>query len=134
MTTATREQLYTEFANKAEHPLECNWDDIKELRRRFKFMNEEVDEVLDAIYKVEYEALYEGHIRKATMAHLLKELADVQYTLSGFAATFGLNLDEAFTRVHKSNLSKFKGGPFYDATGKVTKGPYYEPPQLEDLV
>lgn len=132
--TVTREELYKEFAAKAGHPVDAKYSDIEELKRRFKFLKEEVEEVLDAIYKVEYEALYEGWVRKATAAHLLKELADVQYTLSGFAATFNLPLDEAYKRVHESNLSKFKGGPFYDATGKVTKGPNYEPPILEDIV
>jgi predicted HAD superfamily Cof-like phosphohydrolase len=65
---------------------------------------------------------------------MLKELADVQYTISGFAASFGLNLEAAFQRVHESNLSKFLGGVEYNNDNKVMKGANYQPPILEDLV
>jgi len=68
-------------------------------------------------------------------AHLLKELADVQYTLSGFAATFGLNLSKAYERVHASNMTKFSDdGAVYSANGKVLKPTTYRPPYLEDIL
>ena len=125
-----REALYKEFAIIAKHPLDVELD-VEEMFRRFRFMNEEVSEVYEAI----------SDLAKASMetpelvAHLLKELADVQYTLSGFAATFGLNLDAAYVRVHESNMSKFQpDGPTYSEDGKVQKGPNYKPPSLEDLV
>jgi predicted HAD superfamily Cof-like phosphohydrolase len=125
-----REALYKEFAIIAEHPLDVGLD-VEEMFRRFRFMNEEVSEVYEAI----------SDLAKASMetpelvAHLLKELADVQYTLSGFAATFGLNLDAAYVRVHESNMSKFQpDGPTYSEDGKVQKGPNYKPPLLKDLV
>jgi predicted HAD superfamily Cof-like phosphohydrolase len=125
-----REALYKEFAIIAKHPLDVGLD-VEEMFRRFRFMNEEVSEVYEAI----------SDLAKASMetpelvAHLLKELADVQYTLSGFAATFGLNLDAAYVRVHESNMSKFQpDGPTYSEDGKVQKGPNYKPPSLEDLV
>jgi len=46
---------------------------------------------------------------------LLKELCDVLYVTYGFAATFGLNINEAFNRVHASNMSKLgeDGKPIY---------------------
>jgi predicted HAD superfamily Cof-like phosphohydrolase len=125
-----REALYKEFAIIAKHPLDVGLD-VEEMFRRFRFMNEEVSEVYEAI----------SDLAKASMetpelvAHLLKELADVQYTLSGFAATFGLNLDAAYVRVHESNMSKFQpDGPTYSEDGKVQKGPNYKPPFLKDLV
>jgi predicted HAD superfamily Cof-like phosphohydrolase len=125
-----REALYKEFAIIAKHPLDVGLD-VEEMFRRFRFMNEEVSEVYEAI----------SDLAKASMetpelvAHLLKELADVQYTLSGFAATFGLNLDAAYVRVHESNMSKFQpDGPTYSEDGKVQKGPNYKPPLLKDLV
>ena len=37
---------------------------------------------------------------------LLKELADLVYVTYGYAATYGWDLDEAFRRVHASNMSK----------------------------
>jgi hypothetical protein len=46
------------------------------------------------------------------------------------------DLDEALSRVHRSNLSKLgeDGQPIYREDGKVLKGPHYKPPTLNDLV
>ena len=68
--------------------------------------------------------------------NLLKELADLQYVVSGFAVRMGLNLEEAFQRVHRSNMSKLgeDGKPIYNDDGKVMKGPNYKAPDLSDLV
>ena len=68
--------------------------------------------------------------------NLLKELADLVYVVYGYAATYGLNLDEAFRRVHESNMSKLddNGEPVRRADGKVLKGPNYKEADLGDLV
>jgi len=44
--------------------------------------------------------------------------------------------DEAFKRVHESNMSKLgeDGKPLLRADGKILKGPNYKPPVLADLV
>lgn len=44
--------------------------------------------------------------------------------------------EEAFKRVHESNMSKLgdDGKPIYREDGKVLKGPHYKPPNLEDLI
>ena len=46
------------------------------------------------------------------------------------------DLEEALSRVHKSNLSKLglDGKPIRRQDGKVLKGPNYQPPDLRDLV
>ena len=68
--------------------------------------------------------------------NLLKELADLVYVLYGYAATYGLNLDEAVRRVHESNMSKLddNGEPVRRADGKVLKGPNYKEAELGDLI
>lgn len=45
-------------------------------------------------------------------------------------------IDEAFNRVHKSNMSKLgeDGKPILREDGKVLKGPSYKAPDLSDLV
>lgn len=45
-------------------------------------------------------------------------------------------IDEAFSRVHKSNMSKLgnDGKPILREDGKVLKGPNYKAPDLSDLV
>ena len=65
----------------------------------------------------------------------LKELADLVYVCYQYAENMGWFLDEALDRVHKSNMSKLDedGKPIYREDGKVLKGPYYQPPTLEDL-
>lgn len=87
---------------------------------RFRLLNEEFREVQDS----------------GTAEELLKELADLLYVTYGYAATFGWDLDEAFKRVHESNMSKLgeDGKPIRREDGKVLKGPNYKPPYLGDLV
>ena len=68
--------------------------------------------------------------------NLLKELADLVYVCHQMASTFGWNLDEAFVRVHESNMSKLdeEGNPIYREDGKIMKGPNYFTPTLTDLI
>ena len=57
------------------------------------------------------------------------------YVAYQYAAAAGWDLDEALTRVHKSNLSKLDDDlrPIKRADGKVIKGPNYQPPTLLTL-
>lgn len=96
-------------------------------------------------------------VAKAYM-ELLKELTDLEYVLVGATAK-GVHeypedivsnlyafehlyqaiptpiLNEAFNRVHKSNMSKLTNGKLEKREdGKVLKGPNYQPPDLKDLV
>lgn len=89
-------------------------------RLRMKLMSEEFDEVCAA----------------ETAENLLKELCDVLYVTYGYAITFGWDLDEAFRRVHASNMSKLDddGNPIVRGDGKIMKGPNYQAPDLGDLV
>jgi predicted HAD superfamily Cof-like phosphohydrolase len=59
-----------------------------------------------------------------------KELADLLYVVYGTAVSLGIDAEEAFRRVHDSNMSKLglDGKPIVRDDGKVLKGPkYYEP-------
>lgn len=71
-------------------------------------------------------------------ANMLKELADVQTVVSGMAVALKpLNkLEEAFMRVHESNMSKLgeDGKPIHREDGKVLKGPNYFKPDLTNLI
>lgn len=110
---------------------------------RLCLIREEAEEVEDAVclladkvFNAELLGIDMTEEIKAAKAALLKELCDLQYVLSGFAVTFGLPLDEAFKRVHESNMSKLglDGKPIYREDGKVLKGPNYKKPDLSDLV
>ena len=70
-------------------------------------------------------------------AALLKELTDLVYVCYGYADRFGWDLDEAFRRVHLSNMSKLDpvtGKPIFREDGKILKGSAYKEPNLKDLV
>ena len=70
-------------------------------------------------------------------AALLKELADLVYVCYGYADRFGWDLDEAFRRVHLSNMSKLDpvtGKPIFREDGKILKSSAYKEPNLKDLV
>ena len=106
----------------------------------YKLIREEIDEVAKAY------------------TELLKELTDLEYVLVGatvrgvheypedivnnlyafehlYQAIPAAILNEAFVRVHKSNMSKLKDGKLEKREdGKILKGPNYQPPDLKDLV
>lgn len=68
---------------------------------------------------------------------LLKELANLVYVCYGYADRFGWDLDEAFRRVHLSNMSKLDpvtGKPIFREDGKILKSSAYKEPNLGDLV
>lgn len=113
------------------------------LSMRLCLIREEAEEVEDAVclladkvFNAELLGIDMTEEIKAAKAALLKELCDLQYVLSGFVVTFGLPFDEAFKRVHESNMSKLGpyGKPVYREDGKVLKGPNYKKPDLSDLV
>lgn len=128
----TREEVYYEFAIKANHQIGLELEhNAQAMKLRLKLIKEEIKELFEAVNK-----LYASEDEDLTelKAEVLKELADCQYVISGFAATFSLELEEAFKRVHDSNMTKFIGKPEFDVDGKVKKGDAYKPPFLEDLV
>ena len=67
---------------------------------------------------------------------MLDALCDLVYVCIGFAVEMGWDFDEAWRRVHLSNLSKLgeDGKPIRREDGKVLKGPHFKPPDLRDLV
>lgn len=62
-------------------------------------------------------------------------LLNLMYAIFSYADTRGWDLEEAYARVHRSNMSKLgvNGKPVRREDGKVLKGPNYKPPYLEDL-
>lgn len=109
------------FARKAskEHEGKC------EPLQRVQLMTEELAEVIHAMLDND-------------PAHLSGELSDLMYVTTGTALSYGLgpHLLPAFKEVHRANMSKLspEGTPFYDDSGKITKGPYYQKPHLERVL
>ena len=98
-------------------------DDTELLLLRKNLIREEVKELMEAISEGQPE-------------HILKELVDVVVVCAGMADTYGWDFDEAFSRVHESNMSKLddEGQPVYREDGKVLKSDNYKEPNLSDLL
>ena len=104
------------------------------LALRQKLINEEVAELNIEINTLIDELKTTGTFQKQTKLRMFKELADLQYVLSGMVVALGIPMEEVFSRVHKSNLSKLVNGkPLKREDGKVLKGPNYQKPDLSDL-
>ena len=106
------------------------------LRFRERLIREEVAELDHEIDDACGCLLAGEKVPASIQANIIKELTDLLYVVAGFAVTFGIDLEEAFRRVHKSNLSKLddEGKPIYREDGKVLKGPNYAPAWFGDMV
>jgi len=70
------------------------------------------------------------------MVEVADALTDLLYVVYGAGHAFGIDLDECFAEVHRSNLSKlgtdFK--PIKREDGKVLKPDTYSPPDLKTVL
>lgn len=84
--------------------------DIRELR--IQLLREEFEEYLRA------EAAHD-------LVDVADALADMLYVIYGTAVSYGIPMDEVFSEVHASNMSKLgpDGQPIFREDGKVLKGP-----------
>jgi predicted HAD superfamily Cof-like phosphohydrolase len=106
---------------------------------RRKLIEEETREVVQELDRMEMELVRGKPIPKDMYEALVKELADLQYVLSGTVISMrpiSRNFSAVFNRVHQSNMSKLgdDGKPLHREDGKVMKGPNYREPTLEDLI
>lgn len=105
------------------------------LQLREKLLAEELDELKVEIHSLIEEIQTTGKTKPETQAKMYKELADLQYVLSGMVVALGIPMEEVFKRVHQSNMSKLVNGKVLKREdGKFLKGPNYKPPFLNDLV
>lgn len=133
----TREDYIKEFHKAFKRPVEDDLN-INGLKLRKTLIEEEVKELVEEIDKTIELLEKDEEITEEMKANILKEMADVQVVLSGTSVEFkSLNrLDEAFKRVHESNMSKLdkSGKAILREDGKILKGPNYLKPNLKDLV
>ena len=129
----------------------------KSIDLRMRLIEEEFVELIEAF------AIDNSIETIESLENILKEACDLTYVIAGTELTLlnsGLGLtkpflmsmyqpvgevikiigvekfNEAFMRVHQSNMSKLgdDGQPVRREDGKVLKGPNYKPPVLTDLV
>ncbi len=92
-------------------------------RLRINLIEEELDELQLAVDNED-------------MVEIADALTDLLYVVYGAGHAFGIDLDECFAEVHRSNLSKlgtdFK--PIKREDGKVLKPDTYSPPDLKTVL
>ena len=90
---------------------------------RYNLIKEELNELKDAIDKKD-------------IVEVADALTDILYVTYGAWHAFGINLDNCFDEVQKSNMSKLDvdGKPIYNEFGKVMKGPNYFKPNLKKII
>ena len=109
------------FGQKVE--MEPTWPDFNTRELRLELIQEELDELSDAV-------------ADRDMIQIADALTDLLYVVYGAGHAFGLDLDECFEEVHRSNMSKLgeNGRPIHREDGKVMKGPGYFEPDLEGIL
>ena len=132
-----REEYIKEF-HKAFNVAIDEEPTIELLKLRQTLVSEEAKELSEEFDKA-IKLMERGErVPKEIYVDMLKELADLQVVLSGTAVTFKplKKFDEAFLRVHESNMSKLgeDGKPILREDGKVLKGPNYFKPDLSQFV
>ena len=106
-----------EVKDKTEFP------DKKIVQLRYDLIKEDLEEFNEAI-------------KDKDMTEIADALTDILYVTYGAGHAFGIDLDECFNEVQKSNMSKIgvNGKPIYNESGKVMKGPNYFKPDLSKFL
>ena len=75
-------------------------------------------------------------IKNNDLKEAVDALTDILYVTYGAGHAFGVNLDECFDEVQRSNMSKLgeDGAPLKADNGKVMKGPGFFAPNLESIL
>lgn len=120
---------------------------IREFNNKFGFVQEEISnpnfiKLRTNLHEEEewelHEEMWNCLQQEKITPNLLKEFADDLYVKLGTLEQLGLadKFEEAFTRVHNSNMSKVwpDGTIHRREDGKIIKPPTYQPPNLGDLV
>ena len=109
------------FGQKVE--LDPTWPDFNTRELRLELIQEELDELSEAV-------------ADRDMIQIADALTDLLYVVYGAGHAFGIELDECFHEVHRSNMSKLgeNGRPIHREDGKVMKGPGFFEPDLESIL
>ena len=103
----------------------------QDVKTKPSFSTDKINKLRIDLIKEELEELREA-MNKKDLLEVADALTDILYVTYGAGHAFGINLDECFDEVQKSNMSKLdkNGKPLYNEAGKVMKGPNYFKPDL----
>jgi predicted HAD superfamily Cof-like phosphohydrolase len=107
----------------------------QEVKEKNEFPDKKIIQLRYELIKEELEELNQA-IKDKDMKEVADALTDILYVTYGAGHAFGINLDDCFDEVQKSNMSKLgpEGKPIYNESGKVMKGPNYFKPDLSKFL
>ena len=103
----------------------------QEIKKKPSLSTEKINNLRINLIEEELNEFKEA-INKKNLKEVADALTDILYVTYGAGHAFGINLDDCFQEVQKSNMSKLgdDGKPIYNEHGKVMKGPKYFKPDL----
>ena len=107
----------------------------QEVKSKSEFPSERITKLRYNLIKEELDE-FEEAVKNKDLKEVADSLTDILYVTYGAGHAFGINLDECFKEVQRSNMSKFgeDGKPIYNEQGKVMKGPKYFKPDLSKFI
>ena len=107
----------------------------QEVKNKAQFPSEKITQLRVSLIEEELSELKEA-INNNDLKEAVDALTDILYVTYGAGHAFGVNLDECFDEVQRSNMSKLgeDGKPIYNQAGKVMKGPSYFAPDLNKFL
>ena len=107
----------------------------QEIKTKPSLGTEKINQLRIDLIKEEFQELQEA-IKNNDLKETVDALTDILYVTYGAGHAFGVNLDECFDEVQRSNMSKLdeNGKPIYNDAGKVMKGPNYFKPNLSKFI
>lgn len=132
-TEHSQQAMVAEFMNAMGQKTSCGFRDFEARCLGIRLIEEEFHELQDAISA---RLFRNEELIQLSAENLIKEMTDLLYVINWTACAIGIDLEEAFKRVHASNMSKLgeDGKPIFREDGKVLKGPNYHKPDLSDIV
>ena len=117
-----------------------NFKDVKnfmatygqEIKNKSEFPNDKITKLRIDLIQEELDELKEA-IKEKDIVEVADALTDILYVTYGAGHSFGIDLDQCFAEVQRSNMSKLdiNGKPIFNENGKVMKGPNYFQPNLK---
>ena len=116
-------RMLKEFHTKYNHHQSdkpCIPDELHVRMLRVRLIQEEAQEFTNAAHN--------------DLVEIADALADLLYVTFGAALTYGIPIDEVFTEVHRSNMTKSMLKDEKSIKGKTIKGENWEPPKIKEIL
>ena len=135
--------LYIEAKQKSNRSIMTNFEKVGLFMKKFgqevkttpNLSSEKINNLRISLINEELEE-FKMAINNKDLKEAVDALTDILYVTYGAGHAFGVNLDECFDEVQRSNMSKLgaDGKPIYNEHGKVMKGPNYFEPNLKKFI